>query len=47
MWEKIKELLNVTKVITCDVNTTQCENDIIKCKKKKGNDQMWQKYSHM
>ena len=25
----------MTKVITYDVNTTQCENDIIKCKKKK------------
>jgi len=28
------ELLNVTRIITCDVETTQCEDGIVKREKK-------------
>ena len=32
--KKIKEPSNVTKIVTCDVGTAQCEDGIIKYEKK-------------
>ena len=36
MWEKSKGTTECEKItITCNVGTAQCENEIIKCEKKK------------
>ena len=35
MWKKVREPPNVTKEFTCEVGTAQCENETIKCEKKK------------
>ena len=49
MWEKNKGTTEYDKsIVICDVDTAQCEDDIIKYeKKKKRNNRMWQKYIHM
>ena len=33
--KKVRELPNVRKTVTCDVEAAQCEDEIVKCEKKK------------
>ena len=46
--KKKKKIIEYDKnTVTCNVGITQCDNGTVKCKKKIGYHQMWQKYNYI